>query len=45
MDVIGDERLEKTFDNLETKLDKYLSEILAFGFNSGSYDIPLITNI
>ena len=44
MDGIGVERLEKIFDNLETKLDEYLSEMLVFGFNSGSYDIPLIKN-
>jgi len=36
------EQLEKTFDKLEEELDSYISDMLVFGFNSGSYDIPLI---
>ena len=36
--------LKKTFDNLGTRLDEYLSEMLVFGFNSVFYDIPLIKN-
>lgn len=44
MDGIGVEKLEWQFDRLEQELDEYLSDLLLFGFNSSSYDIPLVKN-
>ena len=44
MDGKGVPRVESRFDRLEEELNDYLSNMLVFGFNSSSYDIPLIRN-
>ena len=45
MDGMGVGNVEKKFDSLETDLENYLSELLVFGFNSSSFDLPLIKSM
>ncbi|XP_067945797.1 uncharacterized protein [Watersipora subatra] len=42
MDGIGVSGIELRYDNLEEELDKYLRDLMCFGFQSKSFDIPLM---